>query len=172
MQKYSGFGLLKHALTHHENWQKVWQNPTPRHEGYDVIIVGGGGHGLATAYYLAKEHGITNVAVIEKGYLGGGTTPTGDPNARYSVPHSAATGRINTEIRTSNAFRARRSSSDAARPGDRPRAKAARGGRGWKRNCPTPIRFPYPSAWNSARRRNGAFAACANRCATGRVSCR
>ncbi len=73
MQRYSGFGLLKHSLTHHENWQRVWRNPTPKKK-YDVIIVGGGGHGLATAYYLAKEHGITNVAVIEKGYLGGGNT--------------------------------------------------------------------------------------------------
>lgn len=73
MQKYSGFGLLKHALSYHENWQRVWRNPTPRTH-YDVIIVGGGGHGLATAYYLAKVHGITNVAVIEKGYLGGGNT--------------------------------------------------------------------------------------------------
>ena len=73
MQQYSGFGLLKHAITHHENWQRVWRNPTPK-KSYDVIIVGGGGHGLATAYYLAKEFGITNVAVIEKGYLGGGNT--------------------------------------------------------------------------------------------------
>ncbi len=73
MQHYSGFGLLKHALNYHENWQRVWRNPTPKKK-YDVIIVGGGGHGLATAYYLAKEHGITNVAVIEKGYLGGGNT--------------------------------------------------------------------------------------------------
>ena len=73
MQKYSGFGLLKHALSYHENWQRAWRNPRPRAH-YDVIIVGGGGHGLATAYYLAKEHGITNVAVIEKGYLGGGNT--------------------------------------------------------------------------------------------------
>jgi sarcosine oxidase, subunit beta len=73
MQRYSGFGLLKHSLTHHENWQRVWRNPTPKKK-YDVIIIGGGGHGLATAYYLAKEHGVTNVAVIEKGYLGGGNT--------------------------------------------------------------------------------------------------
>ncbi|AOM02324.1 sarcosine oxidase subunit beta family protein [Cobetia marina] len=73
MQRYSGFGLVKHALSHHENWQKVWRSPEPKKE-YDVIIVGGGGHGLATAYYLAKEHGITNVAVIEKGWLGGGNT--------------------------------------------------------------------------------------------------
>jgi sarcosine oxidase subunit beta len=73
MQQYSGFGLLKHAITHHENWQRAWRNPTPK-KHYDVIIVGGGGHGLATAYYLAKEFGVTNVAVIEKGYLGGGNT--------------------------------------------------------------------------------------------------
>ncbi|WP_191601769.1 sarcosine oxidase subunit beta family protein [Marinomonas algicola] len=73
MQRYSGFGLLKHSFSHHENWQRTWRNPTPKKK-YDVIIIGGGGHGLATAYYLAKEHGITNVAVIEKGYLGGGNT--------------------------------------------------------------------------------------------------
>lgn len=73
MQRYSGFGLLKHSLSYHEQWQRVWRNPRPKKK-YDVIIVGGGGHGLATAYYLAKEHNITNVAVIEKGYLGGGNT--------------------------------------------------------------------------------------------------
>jgi sarcosine oxidase subunit beta len=73
MQHYSGFGLLKHSLTHHENWQRQWRNPTPKKK-YDIIIVGGGGHGLATAYYLAKVHGITNIAVLEKGWLGGGNT--------------------------------------------------------------------------------------------------
>ncbi|MBS98312.1 MAG: sarcosine oxidase subunit beta [Oceanospirillaceae bacterium] len=73
MQRYSGFGLFKHSLSYHENWQRAWRNPKPKKK-YDVIIVGGGGHGLATAYYLAKEHGITNVAVIEKGHLGGGNT--------------------------------------------------------------------------------------------------
>jgi len=73
MQQYSGFGLLKHSLSYHENWQRVWSNPTPK-KHYDVVIIGGGGHGLATAYYLAKEHGITNIAVVEKGYLGGGNT--------------------------------------------------------------------------------------------------
>jgi len=73
MQQYSGFGLLKHSLSFHENWQRVWTNPTPK-KHYDVIIIGGGGHGLATAYYLAKEHGLTNIAVVEKGYLGGGNT--------------------------------------------------------------------------------------------------
>ena len=73
MQHYSGFGLVKHGLSHHENWQRMWRNPVPKAQ-YDVIIVGGGGHGLATAYYLAKVHGITNVAVVEKGWLGGGNT--------------------------------------------------------------------------------------------------
>jgi sarcosine oxidase subunit beta len=73
MKKYSAFSLFKNALSYHENWQKVWRSPTPKKD-YDVIIVGGGGHGLATAYYLAKVHGITNIAVIEKGYLGGGNT--------------------------------------------------------------------------------------------------
>ena len=73
MKKYSAFGLFWHGLTHHENWQRAWRNPRPK-EQYDVIIVGGGGHGLATAYYLASEFGVRNVAVIEKGYLGGGNT--------------------------------------------------------------------------------------------------
>lgn len=73
MKKYSGFSLFKHSLNHHENWQKAWRSPRPK-KSYDAIIVGGGGHGLATAYYMAKEHGMTNIAVLEKGYLGGGNT--------------------------------------------------------------------------------------------------
>ncbi|MBI4183191.1 MAG: sarcosine oxidase subunit beta family protein [Proteobacteria bacterium] len=73
MVKYSIFSLLRNAVSNHENWPEAWRSPTPK-PAYDVVIIGGGGHGLATAYYLAKEHGITNVAVIEKGYLGGGNT--------------------------------------------------------------------------------------------------
>lgn len=73
MQRYSIFSLVRNALSYHQNWQAAWRSPQPRSE-YDVIIVGGGGHGLATAYYLAKGHGIRNVAVLEKGWLGGGNT--------------------------------------------------------------------------------------------------
>jgi sarcosine oxidase, subunit beta len=72
-QPYSIFSLVRNALSHHQDWQEAWRSPDPRPE-YDVVIIGGGGHGLATAYYLAKEHGITNVAVLEKGWLGGGNT--------------------------------------------------------------------------------------------------
>ena len=68
---YSGFKIIKEGLFGQKGWKPVWRNPEPKPE-YDVIIIGGGGHGLSTAYYLAKEHGITNVAVLEKGYLGGG----------------------------------------------------------------------------------------------------
>ncbi|OCC03119.1 sarcosine oxidase subunit beta [Labrys sp. WJW] len=68
---YSLFSLLKNALNGHRGWTPTWRDAEPR-LNYDVIIIGGGGHGLATAYYLAKNHGITNVAVIEKGWIGGG----------------------------------------------------------------------------------------------------
>ncbi len=72
-KKYSIFSILKNSLSSHENWQKMWRSPDPK-KSYEVIIVGGGGHGLGTAYYLAKEHGIKNIAVIEKGWLGSGNT--------------------------------------------------------------------------------------------------
>ncbi len=71
MQRYSLFSLARNALTSHRNWQAAWRSP-PLRDHYDVIIIGAGGHGLATAYYLAKNHGITNVAVLERGWLGGG----------------------------------------------------------------------------------------------------
>ena len=69
--KYSVFSLLRNAFSGHKNWQPAWRNPEPKPE-YDIIIVGGGGHGLATAYYLAKEHGLKNIAVLEKSWLGSG----------------------------------------------------------------------------------------------------
>ena len=72
-KKYSVFSLIKNAFSYHENWQPAWRSPEPKKE-YDVIIIGGGGHGLTTAYYLAKNHGMTNIAVIEKGWIGGGNT--------------------------------------------------------------------------------------------------
>ena len=72
-RKYSIFSIAKNALNGHKDWPKMWRSPEPR-EFYDVIIIGGGGHGLGTAYYLAKEHGLKNIAVIEKGWLGGGNT--------------------------------------------------------------------------------------------------
>ncbi|QOF71126.1 sarcosine oxidase subunit beta family protein [Aminobacter sp. SR38] len=71
MAEYSAFSLLKNALSGNRGWKPAWRKPSPK-ASYDVVIIGGGGHGLSTAYYLAKEFGITNVAVLEKGYLGSG----------------------------------------------------------------------------------------------------
>jgi heterotetrameric sarcosine oxidase beta subunit len=69
--RYSIFSLLRQTLSSHRGWTPAWRDAAPK-QGYDVVIVGGGGHGLATAYYLAKVHGITNVAVLEKRWIGSG----------------------------------------------------------------------------------------------------
>jgi sarcosine oxidase, subunit beta len=73
MKRYSIFALLSHAISGHQRWPRLWRDPDPKPR-YEVVIVGAGGHGLATAYYLGKEHGITDVAVLDKGWLGGGNT--------------------------------------------------------------------------------------------------
>ena len=73
MRRYSIFSLARNALSGHRDWPRAWRSPDPK-PAYDAVIVGGGGHGLATAYYLAKEHGLTNIALLEKGWLGGGNT--------------------------------------------------------------------------------------------------
>ena len=73
MSKYSALGLLRGALDGQRHWQPAWRDPEPR-PSYDIIIIGGGGHGLATAYYLARVHGLRNIVVLEKGWIGGGNT--------------------------------------------------------------------------------------------------
>jgi sarcosine oxidase subunit beta len=89
-QRYSIWSLLRGSLSQHEAWPPAWRDTEPRGK-YDAIIVGGGGHGLATAYYLAKNHGMANVAVLEKGWLGGGNTGRNTTIVRsnYFFPESA-----------------------------------------------------------------------------------
>ena len=88
--RYSALALLRNALTGNRNWGEVWHDAAPK-AAYDVVIVGGGGHGLATAYYLAKEHGISNIAVLEKGWLGGGNVGRNTTIVRsnYLLPESS-----------------------------------------------------------------------------------
>ncbi|WP_136622629.1 MULTISPECIES: sarcosine oxidase subunit beta family protein [Mesorhizobium] len=91
MSHYSALAILRHGLTGNRHWSRAWRDPAPKPK-YDVVIVGGGGHGLATAYYLAKEHGIRNVAVLEKGWLGGGNTGRNTTIVRsnYMIPGNSA----------------------------------------------------------------------------------
>jgi sarcosine oxidase subunit beta len=73
MKRYSAFAIAREAVRYHSGWERAWRAPEPKAK-YDVIIIGAGGHGLATAYHLGKNYGITNVAILEKGWLGGGNT--------------------------------------------------------------------------------------------------
>lgn len=88
---YSAFSLLKEGLRGQKGWQPAWRSPEPKPR-YDILVIGGGGHGLATAYYLAKVHDIRNIAVIEKGWLGGGNTGRNTTVVRsnYFFPESTA----------------------------------------------------------------------------------
>ena len=91
MKPFSALSLLREGLSGQRGWKPQWRNPEPR-SSYDAIIVGGGGHGLGTAYYLAREHGVTNIAVLEKGWIGGGNTGRNTTVIRsnYLFPESAA----------------------------------------------------------------------------------
>ncbi len=88
---YSAWSIFREGLRSQRGWGQAWRSPKPKSQ-YDVIIIGGGGHGLATAYYLAKKHGVTNVAVLEKGWLGGGNTGRNTTTIRsnYYYPESSA----------------------------------------------------------------------------------
>lgn len=91
MKGYSAFALLRNALSGHRHWKPIWRSPEPK-KAYDIVIIGAGGQGLATAYYLAKKHGIRNIAVLDKGYIGGGNTGrnTQVTRSNYYWPQSAA----------------------------------------------------------------------------------
>jgi sarcosine oxidase subunit beta len=88
---YSLGQICLKALGNHKGWKQAWRSPEPKSH-YDIVIIGGGGHGLATAYYLAKEHGLRNIAVLEKGWIGGGNTGRNTTMIRsdYMFPESAA----------------------------------------------------------------------------------
>ena len=88
MKKYSVFSLIKNAFSNHQNWDVAWRDPEPKKE-YEVLIIGGGGHGLATAFYLAKNYNIRNVAILEKGWIGGGNVGRNTTILRSNYMHDA-----------------------------------------------------------------------------------
>jgi sarcosine oxidase, subunit beta len=91
VSRYSAFNLTRQALRGNRGWQPAWRDANPK-SGYEVIVIGGGGHGLATAYYLAKKHGATRIAVLERGWIGGGNSGRNTQVVRsnYFYPESAA----------------------------------------------------------------------------------
>src|SRR5688572_28917852 len=91
MQRYSFLNLAWQALRGNTGWQPAWREPQLK-SGYDVVVIGGGGHGLATAYYLARKHGVRNVAVVERGWIGGGNSGrnTQVTRSNYFYPVSSA----------------------------------------------------------------------------------
>ncbi|MDA0923715.1 MAG: FAD-dependent oxidoreductase [Proteobacteria bacterium] len=89
MQRYSFLSLARNALSGHRGWQSAWRSPTLR-ESYDVLIIGAGGHGLAAAWHLARDHGITNVAVLERGWLGGGNVARNTVTIRSNYMRDAS----------------------------------------------------------------------------------
>ncbi|MEO1141895.1 MAG: sarcosine oxidase subunit beta family protein [Pseudomonadota bacterium] len=97
MRRFSAFAVARDALRAHKCWVTHWHNPEPR-SSYDVVIVGAGGHGLATAYYLASVHGITNVAVLEKGWLGGGNTGRNTTIIRSNYLYDESAGMYNHAV--------------------------------------------------------------------------
>ncbi|MEM8749926.1 MAG: sarcosine oxidase subunit beta [Pseudomonadota bacterium] len=98
MRNYNVFSLARETLRGHKGWEKQWRSPEPKKQ-YDVIIVGAGGHGLGTAYYLAKEHGITNIAVLEKGWLGGGNTGRNTTIIRSNYLYDESAGLYNHAVK-------------------------------------------------------------------------
>ncbi len=97
MRKYSVFAVAREAMRGHKGWEEQWRSPEPK-SNYDAIIIGAGGHGLATAYYLASEHGITNVAVLEKGWLGGGNTGRNTTIIRSNYLYNESAGIYNHAV--------------------------------------------------------------------------
>ncbi len=133
MQRYSGFGLFKHSLSHHENWQRMWRTPTPK-KVYDVVIVGGGGHGLATAYYLAKEGSAAALLWRAPGSSEGvRTVRDRDVGPTWAFIRDATTVRIAAPTVSPKSSRSRMLASPAVSAGQYRAGTNISGGTGWRR---------------------------------------